>query len=121
MPLTTLAEYITAARTQLQDENATVKRYTDAEMAEAMGLSMLEMRRVRPELFNSIAGAVSSVQSIDRATPTNTTVVMDEQYRTALLYGMIAHVISRDEEEVSQGMADKYMTRFVSKLLAIAA
>jgi hypothetical protein len=73
MPLTTLAEYITAARTQLQDENA------------------------------------------------NTTVVMDEQYRTALLYGMIAHVISRDEEEVSQGMADKYMTRFVSKLLAIAA
>jgi UDP-3-O-[3-hydroxymyristoyl] glucosamine N-acyltransferase len=119
--LSTLAEYITAARTQLQDENATVKRYTDAEMAEAMGLSLLEMRRIRPELFNSIAGAISAVQNIDRTTPTNTVVIMDEQYRPALLYGVIAHVLMRDEEEVSQTIAEKYMARFVSKLLAIAA
>lgn len=117
MPLSTIQEYITATRTLLQDE-AVVTRYTDGELAEALGFALMEARRIRPELFIFSAGGVPNIL---RTTSVDTAVDLDEQYRVPMIYYIGSWVMRRDEEEGSQQLANSYYNSFVSKLLSVAA
>lgn len=117
MPLNTVQDYITSARTLLQDE-AAVKRYTDPELAEALGFALLEARAKRPELF---MGRMDALPDINRATPLNTALDFEPMYRLALVFFMVGHVALRDEEESAKADAAGYLNRFVAKLLSIAS
>ena len=117
MALTTVQNYITIARDLLQDTLAPY-RYTDGELAEALGLALLEARRHRPELF---IGSQDNVQDIARTTPLATNVTMDQMYRYPLVLFMVGHVMSREEEESLKQDAANYKLQFVSKMLTIAS
>lgn len=117
MALETVQDYITASQTILQDE-AVVRRYTNGEMAEALGFGLMEARRIRPELFIFNAGGVPN---ITRATPVSTPIDLDPMYRFPMILFIVHWVMSRDEEEGSQVLANSYYNRFVGKLVSIAA
>jgi hypothetical protein len=115
MALDTVADYITEARALLQDAR-TPYRYSDGEIAAAIGLGLYEARRLRPELFT--AGVVPSITS---ATTTGTAVAMDVQYRMSLLYYVVGHISMRDEEEGSDSRGAGYKRMFLAQMLTIAA
>ena len=114
MPLDTVGTYVAQAREILQD-TASLQRYSTESLKSALGFSLMEARRLRPDLF--IDGTVQSVES---ATADATVVVIDPQYRMALVYYMVGHMMLRDEEESMQQLARAYKAQFGSQLVSIA-
>src|SRR6478609_505546 len=102
MALETVQDYITAAQTILQDEGV-VRRYTNAELSEALGFGLMEARRIRPELFIFNAGGLPDIK---RTTPVSTAIDLDPMYRYPFILFMVHWTMSRDEEEGSQVLAN---------------
>ena len=114
MALSTIGDYVTQARVLLQDTQS-VKRYTDGELKDALGVGLYEMRRLRPDLFPG--GAAPDYGS---STGDGTAVALDVQYRMALLHYMAAHMYMREEEEGAQQLARAYKQVFGSQLVSLA-
>lgn len=109
MALETVTLYLSAARGLLTDETAPY-RFSDATLILGLNLALQEARGKRPDLFIE-----------DEALPTYTagqTVVLDERYRTAVLYYIIGFAHLRDEEDTSDARASAFMNKFASLLLA---
>lgn len=115
MALTTVQDYITAARTLLQDEMLPY-RYRDEELAESLGFALMDARKMRPDLFLETSGLVVD---IDRTTALDTLIVFEPMYRRALVYSMVGSAFLRDEEEASQAQAAGFMNHFVANLLTV--
>jgi hypothetical protein len=114
MPLDTVGAYVAQARELLQD-TASVQRYATGSLKDALGFSLMEARRLRPDLFVD-----GEMQTIDSATSDATVVTVDRQYRMALIYYMVGHMMLRDEEESMQQLARAYKAQFGSQLVSIA-
>lgn len=114
MALNTVSEYVTKTRELLQDTTAP-NRYSSGDLKDALGFALSEARRLRPDLFP--AGAVPDINS---ATSDGTAVVMDVQYRLALVYYMVGHAMLRDDEEGSQQLARTYKQQFGAQLVSLA-
>lgn len=114
MPLDTVGAYVAQAREILQDTTG-VQRYATGSLKDALGFSLMEARRLRPDLF--IDG---TVQLVDSVTSDSTAIVIDPQYRMALIYYMVGHMMLRDEEESMQQLARAYKAQFGSQLVSIA-
>ena len=112
--LDTVDNYIAEARVLLQD-TATVKRYLDTELKTSLGLALLEARRLRPDLFPD-----GFVQDITSAAGGATSVMINQQYRMALVYYMAGHALLRDEEEGVQQIARAYKQQFGAQLVSIS-
>jgi len=112
--LKTIDDYINDARTLLQDTIAPY-RYDDASLIVAMNVTLLEGRRVRPDLFvyrnPKIGPIVQSFQNKD-----GTELVMEEQFRLAFLHGMCAHALLRDQEDIQDNRAAAFAATFSSIL-----
>ncbi len=108
--LATVANYLSAARTLLQD-TVTPYRYSDADLVEAMNFGILDARRIRPDLF------LSTFDDIPSYTVASTTVDFNEQYRTALLMYMVGHAQLRDDEDTQDQRAAAFLNRFTSQLM----
>jgi hypothetical protein len=115
MALATVQDYITAARTLLQDE-VVPYRYKDTELAEALGFALLDARKMRPDLFLDTNGTVANV---GRATALNTAITMEPMYQRSLVYAIVGNAFLRDEEEASQAQAAGFMNHFVANLLTV--
>lgn len=107
--LATITDYINDGRTILQD---TIEpfRYPDAEMVTAMNVTLLEGRRLRPDLFvyTRVPGrGVQSFQAND-----GTELFMEEPFRLAFLHGMCAHALERDQEDIQDERAAMFMKIF---------
>jgi len=107
--LTTVQDYIDTARTLLQDTVNSPYRYSNADLVNALNLSFLEVRRLRPELVR--AYFTTSLPSYSASSLT-TTVAMDQQYRIALLYYICGHVQLRDDEVSQDQRAAIFMSKF---------
>src|SRR5690348_13923285 len=112
MALDTVEDYVAAARTLLQDEQAGAYRYSDTELVRALSFAMLEARKLRPDLF------------IGRTTPSytandTTAVVMDEQYRVPFVYYICGHAQLRDNESTEDLRAMTFIGKFQSMLLSL--
>lgn len=106
--LDTVENYVDAARVLLQD---TVEefRYPDADLLLALNLSVIEARRIRPDLFfGTTAPSFSAVNS--------DAVSVDQQYRTAILYYIVGWAQLRDEEDTQDARAVGFLNRFTSLL-----
>lgn len=114
MALDTVGAYVAQARELLQD-TASVQRYATGSLRDALGFALMEARRLRPDLFTD-----GKVQAVDSFTADATAVVIDQQYRMALIYYMIGHMMLRDEEESMQQLARAYKAQFGSQLVSIA-
>jgi len=92
MALSTVQNYLDAARALLQDTVVTY-RYSNADIVDGLNFAFLEAYRLRPDLFIGTTVPEYSSGTL------GATVVMTEAYRPALLYYIIAHVQLRDDEE----------------------
>lgn len=113
--LETIDDYIDDGRTLLQD-TISPYRYDNDSLVVAMNVTLLEARRLRPDLFvynrNCGPTGVQSFQAKD-----GTKLVMEEQFRLALLHGMVGHALERDQEDIQDARAAAFMGIFTAILV----
>jgi hypothetical protein len=113
--LETVSDYISDARTLLQDTIAPY-RYDDASMLVAFNVTLLETRRIRPELF-----VFRHHERVPSFTVVDTEPVeMEPPFRLALVYGTCAHALARDQEDVQDARSASFLRIFYSMLLGLA-
>ncbi len=111
--LETVADYVAYARELLQDTKNTPYRYSDISLVRALGLSLPEAKKLRPDLFLNV--------TIPNLSANDTTVVpMNEMYRTALVYYMCGIAQLRDDEEVQDQRAAAFLAMFQAKLTTVS-
>lgn len=110
--LDTVQDYVTDARTLLQDVIFPF-RYDDLSLLTALNVALLEGRRLRPDLFVYHYGA-----HVPTFGPKVTTeeVVIEEQFRHAFVYGLCAHALARDQEDVEDQRSNAFMQVFTTVL-----
>lgn len=110
--LETVEDYATDMRTLLLD-TVSPYRYGDASLLVALNVTLLEMRRLRPDLFIYRSGRrVPHYTALD-----DTPVPIEEPFRLALLYGACGHALVRDQEDVQDTRANSFMNLFATVLL----
>lgn len=120
--LETVADYIADVRTLLQDVISPY-RYTDAELVTAFNITLLETRRLRPDLFvYTDSRRVQNFATTGSAFGANDTteVNIEPQFRLALVNGICAHALMRDQEDVQDARASSFMAIFTSILTGVA-
>lgn len=115
--LETVTDYITDARTLLQDTIAPY-RYEDVELVVALNVVIDDTRRLRPDLFlgdgtTTNFSAIPSYDAVD-----STVVEIENGFRLAILLGMIAHAIARDQEDVQDARAGVFLKLWRDKLMS---
>jgi hypothetical protein len=116
--LETITDYINECRTLLLDVIEPF-RYSDDTLVSSMNIILLEARRIRPDLFvyNRLVTGSSKVPSF--LANDGSTLVMEEQFRGAILMGMMGHAIMRDQEDIQDERAGAYMKMFNDMLLGV--
>ena len=112
--LNTVADYITEARVLLQD-STTPFRYDDASLLSALNLTLLESRRIRPDLFvynHRYNGQAQAFTAVD-----DTYVDIEPQFRLGIAYGMTAHAYTRDQEDYSAEQATTFWSFYDAVML----
>jgi len=108
--LNTVSDYVSNARVLLQDTATAHQRYDDPSLLSAINLSLLQARRVRPDLFvfnHRYSGQAQAFTAVD-----DTYVDIEPQFRLGILYGMVAHAYSRDQEDYSADQATTFWAMF---------
>lgn len=109
--LATVADYVTDARTLLQDVIQPY-RYDDPSLLVALNIALLEGRRLRPDLFVYTYGRhVPSFGVVD-----TTEIEIEEQFRQGFVFGMCAHALARDQEDVEDQRSNAFMQVFTTVL-----
>ena len=112
--LNTVANYVADARTLLQD-TIPPYRYDDSSLLIALNITLLEARRLRSDLFvfNLTArGQTQAFIAVD-----DTYVEMEPQFRLAILHGLCAHALERDQEDVQDQRMTSYLAMFSTGLV----
>ena len=113
MALDTVQDYVTEARTLLQDSVAPY-RYADAEMIAELNLAVLEAKRVRPDLFLTYRAKSPYPTFVNLTDP----VPFEDVYRPALTYYLVGKCTLRDEEDTDDkrgmGMVQKFTAQLIS-------
>jgi hypothetical protein len=108
-------DYVVEARRLLQDEYVGTGgdgyRYPDEDLLAGLNLAMSRARQLRADLFLGTNGAVTYYANVDA-----TQVVMDIQYRHAVLMFMVGHAQLRDEEETQDARAAALMNNFTLQM-----
>lgn len=107
--LNTVADYIVAARTELQDEVPDY-RYDDASLLTDLNMTMLLAHKWRADLFVyniKYKGQAPSFQAVD-----DTYVEIEVPFRVDILNGLIGHAFKRDQEDVQDQRATSYLNMF---------
>lgn len=114
--LDTINDYIDDARILLQD-TVSPYRYSDDSLIIGMNVTLLEGRRLRPDLFvyNTRDCGPTGVQHF--ISKDGTKLHMEEQFRLAFLHGMVAHALERDQEDIQDARAATFMSIFSSILV----
>lgn len=112
--LETVSDYLSDVRTLLLDETAPY-RYDDPSLLVAFNVTILETRRLRPDLF--VFRHHDKVPQF--FTNDKTEFEMEPQFRLAFVYGICAHALARDQEDVQDNRAATFMTAFRDILIGI--
>jgi hypothetical protein len=112
--LDTVANYIADARVLLQDTVDAPYRYSDANLLQALNLSLYEARRLRPDLFLDRFDSLPQFTAVD-----NTAVTFDQQFRPALVYYIAARAQMGDEEQTEDARAREFMARFTNIMVGL--
>jgi hypothetical protein len=112
--LNTISDYVKDARVLLQDVIPPY-RYEDPSLLTAMNLALLEANRLRSDLFVFNLAVNGQVQSFTRVD--DTYVDMEPQFRLALLHGVVAHALERDQEDYQDTRSSAFMGMFTAGLI----
>ena len=115
--LETITDYINDCRTLLLDRTEPY-RYDDDSLVTAMNVTLLEARRIRADIFvyNRLVNG-SKVPSF--IANDGSVLLMEEQFRLAILHGMMGHALQRDQEDIQDERAGAYMKIFSDMLLGV--
>lgn len=109
--LESVEDYIEQARIELQD-TISPYRYSDDELLAALNLTLMEARRLRPDLF-----IFKGKDHVPMYLTVDTTVVkMELPFRLPILFGLMGYAIARDQEDVQDSRATGFMATFNSML-----
>ena len=110
--LETVEDYIEDARILLQDVIAP-QRYDDQSLLTSLNVTLMEARRLRPDLFvyNPDFDGVPGFNTVDTSP-----VDIEQPFRLALVYGLVSHALARDQEDVQDSRAATFMQTFVYML-----
>lgn len=114
--LSTITDYITDGRDLIQD-TLTPFRYSDDSLVTAMNVTLLEGRRLRPDLFVYRRRPPGESQVQHMQANDGTKIDIEEQFRLAFLFGMCAHALMRDQEDIQDERAGIFMSTFTSILI----
>jgi hypothetical protein len=116
--LATNTDYINDARVLLLDYISPF-RYSDASLIEALNLTLLEGRRIRPDLFIywKLASGKAGVQWF--SANDGTTVFIEEQFRLGFLNGMVGYALQRDQEDLQDQRSGAFLKIFSDILLGV--
>jgi hypothetical protein len=95
--LNTVADYMADARNLLQDK-VPGYRYDEPSMLTALNVTMLDARRLRPDMFVfnlATQGQIQAFEAVD-----DTFVDIEPQFRLGILYWLCGHALARDQEDV---------------------
>jgi hypothetical protein len=112
--LNSVADYIGEARILLQDIIAPY-RYDDGSLLSAINIVLLEARRLRADLFVfnlKMRGQTQAFTAVD-----DTYVDMEPQFRQAILHGICAHALERDQDDVQDARATAFWQLFNAGLV----
>lgn len=111
MALDTVQDYISLARSLLQDAVAPY-RYPDVDLLRALSLGLMEAYRLRRDLFLAAPPATYTTND-------TTLVPMDLQYRVAIVYYIVGHVQLRDDEQTQDARAASLLNKFTQQMLQL--
>jgi hypothetical protein len=113
-PLNTVSSLIADVRTLLLDK-VQPYRYTDPELLTALNTALMEARRLRADLFvtrwgNDVPfyGAISGEQFC-----------VEPQFRLGFVFGVCAHALLRDDEDVQDARANGFLSKFHDILIGV--
>lgn len=110
--LQTVADYVSDSRTLLQDVIAPY-RYDDLSLLIALNVAMTEVARTRGDLLSRADyESIPSYGAVD-----STSINIESPFRLALVFGICAHALLRDQEDVQDSRATMFMNNFYAILL----
>ena len=111
--LETVADYVSDVRTLLQDVIAPY-RYDDPSLLVALNVTLLETRRLRADLF-----VFKHHEAVPAFGPNvdDTEVDIEPPFRLAVAFGMAAHALARDQEDIQDARSATFMKVFNDLLL----
>lgn len=112
--MATVGDFVQSARGLVQDTNPAAYRFADAVFVEALNLGLIEMRRLRFDLFIGITAQNFIV--VD-----STTVIVEETYRNALINFMAGRVMLRDHDDADTQRAANLIKLFHMQLTSLGA
>lgn len=108
-------DYISAARTLLQDLNEPY-RYSDTVFKVALDISLDEAYRIRPDMFIGVAVMPSYVSLPNTAEPP-----IPRGYQSPFLYYICGHAQLSDQEDTTDARAGTFLAKFTAQLLQSAS
>lgn len=113
-PLNTVASLIADVRTLILDERQPY-RYTDTQLLTALNTALLEGRRLRADLYVTRYG--NTVPFYDAVSGEQ--FCIEPQFRLGFVYGVAAHALLRDDEDVQDVRANGFLSRFHDILIGV--
>lgn len=119
--LDTVGQIVDYARVLLQDTIGGIDamnpvetyRYPTEQLIDILNFALMDARRIRADLFLTTPTEVpfytfTGVPAVDSAQP----VLIDQQYRLALVYFVVGQAHLRDEEDTQDARASAMMLKF---------
>lgn len=112
--LISVQDYITDVRTIILDLTVPY-RYSDDSLITSLNIALLEIRRLRPDLL--VCRYHTRVPQFDVVS--GEVVPIEPQFRLGVVYGIAAHALLRDEEDVQDARANTFLERFHDILVGV--
>ncbi len=112
----TYSQVIERTRRILQDEDAANYRYSDQSLVDATNDAILEVRRVRPDLFLS---SDFTPTDVDIGAVAATELPIEDMYFQSLVYLTSGYQMLRDDEFSLDSRAVNLLNKGVSQLLVV--
>lgn len=113
-------DYLNDTRTLLQDTLVPF-RYADSELIVALNATLLETRRLRADLFLGLFNTPSYDASTTPSSDLQSSVPIEEPFRLAIVHGIVAHALMRDQEDIQDARATMFQQVFNTMLLGLGA
>lgn len=114
LQLLTVEGYVKDARVIMLDLTQPY-RYSDIEILVGLNTALLEARRLRADLFVTHYG--NDVPSFDEVS--GEVVPIEAQFRLGMVYGIVAHTLMRDDEDVQDTRANSFLDKFHDILVGV--
>jgi hypothetical protein len=108
-------DYITDVRTVILDKIPPF-RYDDDSLLRALNIALLEASRLRPDFFPRYRYH-ARVPQFDAVS--GDMVPIEQQFRMGFIFGICAHALLRDEEDVQDARANNFLERFHDILVGV--